>query len=80
MRLAQVVQREVILLRQTDNRLFVEPFTEEKARKLQSDPILSEQVDAFVGRFSPLQDTVADLPTFNPREREQAPLSIILIV
>lgn len=44
----------------TDQRLFGDPFTPERAGQLESDPDLAERVEAFVGRFGRLQDTVSD--------------------
>lgn len=49
----------------TDARLFANAFTVQRAQALENDPDLSERVEAFVGRFGRLQDTVGDklLPT-----------------
>lgn len=58
--LADVVLREVRHLRQTDARLFAQPFDEARAALLEADPDLAERVDAFVARFGRLQDTVGD--------------------
>ncbi len=58
--LVRVVEGECRNLKATDARLFSEPFTEHVARQLDSDPVLSERVDAFVARFSRLQDTLGD--------------------
>ena len=44
----------------TDQRLFVEPFTPERALQLRSDPLLAERLDAFSARFARLQDTAGD--------------------
>ena len=44
----------------TDQRLCDQPFTRERASKLDTDPDLAERVEAFVGRFVRLQDTVGD--------------------
>lgn len=44
----------------TDQRLFCNLFTIEDAKKIASDPILAERLDAFVSRFGRLQDTVGD--------------------
>ncbi|WP_297051210.1 MULTISPECIES: hypothetical protein [unclassified Thermosynechococcus] len=40
----------------TDQRLFQEPFTAERAAQLEEDIDLAERVDAFVARFGHLQD------------------------
>ncbi len=63
--LLRVVRKECQHLVTTDKRLFATTFTIERARQLESDPDLSERVEAFVGRFGRLQDTVGDklLPT-----------------
>jgi hypothetical protein len=58
--LARVVQRERMHLEQTDRRLFAEPFTVERARRLDSDALLAERVEAFVARLGRLQDTIGD--------------------
>jgi uncharacterized protein with HEPN domain len=54
------VKKEIRYLLLTDQRLFSEPFTCEKAERLEADADLAERVDAFVSRFGRLQDTVGD--------------------
>lgn len=63
--LARVVSKECRHLISTDQRLFDTPFNIERAGQLETDPELSERVEAFVGRFGRLQDTIGDklLPT-----------------
>ena len=63
--LARVTEKESLHLLGTDARLFVSPFTEEEAKRVSTDPLLAERLDAFVSRFGRLQDTVGDklLPT-----------------
>lgn len=58
--LVRVVRKECQHLATTDQRLFGEPFTPERASRLETDPDLAERVEAFVGRFGRLQDTVGD--------------------
>jgi hypothetical protein len=58
--LARVVRKECQHLVTTDRRLFSEPFTLKRAGQLEADPDLAERVEAFVGRFGRLQDTVGD--------------------
>ena len=58
--LARVVKSEQANLSNTDRRLFAKPFTTESARGLRQDEALAERVDAFVARFSRLQDTLGD--------------------
>lgn len=58
--LARVVERESRHLAQTDARLFSEPFTESRVRALEGDVELAERVEAFVGRYGRLQDTLGD--------------------
>lgn len=58
--LARVVTRECRHLAETDSRLFTTPFTRERAVRLDEDAQLAERVEAFVSRFSRLQDTVGD--------------------
>lgn len=47
-------------LADTDRRLFASPFTQATASRFDTDPELAERVEAFVGRFSRLQDTLGD--------------------
>lgn len=58
--LSRVVRKECGHLETTDQRLFRLPFTREQAVLLETDPDLAERVEAFVGRFGRLQDTVGD--------------------
>lgn len=58
--LARVIEGESNNLQATDSRLFSRPFTAETAERLDEDQGLSERVDAFVARFSRLQDTLGD--------------------
>ena len=58
--LIRVVRKECKHLNITDQRLFKCVFTVEDAAQLESDPDLAERVEAFVGRFGRLQDTLGD--------------------
>jgi hypothetical protein len=58
--LVRVVRKECTHLSTTDQRLFGSLFTLEQATRLEEDPDLAERVEAFVGRFGRLQDTVGD--------------------
>lgn len=58
--LTRVVRKECQHLTTTDQRLFREPFTLARATQLETDPELAERVEAFVGRFDRLQDTLGD--------------------
>jgi len=58
--LVRVVRKECQHLTTTDQRLFERMFTLEQATRLEEDPDLAERVEAFVGRFGRLQDTVGD--------------------
>ncbi|MEO7623304.1 MAG: hypothetical protein ABIS30_09585 [Gallionella sp.] len=58
--LARVVRKECQHLTTTDQRLFGDSFTIEQATRLEADHDLAERVEAFVGRFGRLQDTVGD--------------------
>lgn len=58
--LLRVVAKEAGHLASTDRRLFQAAFTRAEAVRLDADPDLAERVEAFVGRFSRLQDTVGD--------------------
>ena len=64
--LARVVRKECQHLTTTDQRLFEGLFTVEQVIQLETDHDLAERVEAFVGRFGRLQDTVGDklLPLF----------------
>ncbi len=58
--LIRVVGRESDHLMLTDQRLFAVPFDVARAERLSADPDLAERVEAFVGRFARLQDTLGD--------------------
>ncbi|PIS19621.1 MAG: hypothetical protein COY36_02415 [Zetaproteobacteria bacterium CG_4_10_14_0_2_um_filter_55_20] len=58
--LARVVRKECQHLSTTDSRLFGALFSQEEASMLDANPDLAERVEAFVGRFGRLQDTVGD--------------------
>jgi len=58
--LCRVVERERRHLVQTTGRLFTSDFTLERVVELESLPDVAERVEAFVGRFGRLQDTVGD--------------------
>lgn len=58
--LVRVTRKESAHLLTTDGRLFAMPFTLQDAARLESDTNLAERVDAFVGRFGRLQDTLGD--------------------
>ncbi|BAO81810.1 DNA-binding protein [Serpentinimonas raichei] len=58
--LVRVVRKECQHLASTDQRLFAEPFSPQRAAQLQTDPDLAERVEAFVARFGRLQDTLGD--------------------
>jgi hypothetical protein len=58
--LVRVVGKECRHLETTDRRLFIVSMTPARAATLADDPDLAERVEAFVGRFGRLQDTLAD--------------------
>jgi hypothetical protein len=58
--LARVVSKECRHLATTDSRLFKGVFSSEQVVQLETDPELAERVEAFVGRFGRLQDTIGD--------------------
>lgn len=58
--LLRVVRKECRHLATTDQRLFAIPFTNAQVAQLEDDGDLAERVEAFVGRFGRLQDTVGD--------------------
>jgi hypothetical protein len=59
------VQKEAHYLQETDARLFADALSAKSLEVITQDPLLAERLDAFVSRFSRLQDTLADkfLPT-----------------
>lgn len=58
--LIRVVRKECQHLATTDRRLFVGEFPLTQVAQIEADPDLAERVEAFVGRFGRLQDTVGD--------------------
>lgn len=58
--LLETVTLESEHLHGTDERLFAQPFTAERAATLRGDTLLAERVDAFAARFARLQDTAGD--------------------
>jgi hypothetical protein len=58
--LLETVVLEAEHLQGTDQRLFEQPFTAERARTLRQDTLLAERLDAFTARFGRLQDTLGD--------------------
>ena len=67
--LLETVALEAQHLQGTDQRLFAQPFTAQRAAGLQADVLLAERLDAFAARFARLQDTLGDklLPTLLAR-------------
>lgn len=76
--LQRVVQKEADYLQITDHRLFAAPFDEALTKRLSADVELAERVEAFVGRFGRLQDTLADklLPALLSAQAEPVGSSI----
>ncbi len=58
--LVRDVRKECRHLFTTDQCLFEGPFTMEQVVRLEEDPDLAECVEAFVGKFGRLQDTVGN--------------------
>jgi len=58
--LVRVVTKERDHLLVTDQRLFSQPFDIDRVKQMGVDVDLSERVEAFVGRFGRLQDTLGD--------------------
>lgn len=58
--LSRVVRKQCQHLVTTDTRLFAEPLTLERVKRLEEHIDLAECVDAFVSRFGRLQDTLGD--------------------
>jgi len=72
--LLNIVERELARLQSTDRRLFQQPFTPERASRLNEDEDLAERVEAFVSRFGRLQDTLGDkvIPSYLAAQGEKA--------
>lgn len=58
--LTRVIRKECRHLAATDQRLFSDTAPINRFSELESNPDLAERVEAFVGRFGRLQDTVGD--------------------
>ncbi len=58
--LMRVVRREINHLNATTARLFVQPLTLAQINGLAQNEELAERIEAFVGRFGRLQDTLGD--------------------
>lgn len=58
--LLRVVAKERDHLHITDQRLFSQPFDLDRIKQMDTNVDLAEQVEAFVGRFGRLQDTLGD--------------------
>ena len=58
--LLETVALEAEHLQATDQRLFAEAFTAQRAATLRDDAMLAERLDAFIARFARLQDTAGD--------------------
>jgi len=56
----RIAEKELRHLQTTDQSLFAELFSKERALQLAHDTALSEKTDAFVSRFGRLQDTLGD--------------------
>ncbi|MDC9725211.1 MAG: hypothetical protein PSN44_04750 [Gammaproteobacteria bacterium] len=64
--LRRVVDKEIHHLNYSARKIFNEPFTVERAKQLNTNEELAEQLEAFTSRFCRLQDTLGDklLPTW----------------
>jgi hypothetical protein len=58
--LCRVAEKEARYLQETRARLFSSPMTTESLKGIAEDSLLAERLDAFVSRFSRLQDTLTD--------------------
>ncbi|TXK96132.1 hypothetical protein BMR07_08715 [Methylococcaceae bacterium CS1] len=58
--LSRVVKKEIHHLNYSASKVFNQPFTIERAKKLANDQEQAEQVEAFTSRFCRLQDTIGD--------------------
>ena len=55
-----IVKKEIKHLKYSADKVFHDTFTVERAKCLDMDEVLAEQVEAFTSRFCRLQDTVGD--------------------
>lgn len=58
--LLDIASKEHAYLLDTDSRLFAHRIDANWVRTTATDPVISERLDAFVARFSRLQDTLGD--------------------
>jgi len=61
--LCRIARKEIAQLESTAERLFPankSPLARPEVERWVADPVLSERLDAFVARFSRLQDTIGD--------------------
>ena len=58
--LIRVVTKEIQHLNYSSQLVFIQPFSIERVDLLASDEAFAQTVEAFVSRFSRLQDTIAD--------------------
>ena len=58
--LVRVVRKECKHLATTDQRLFGTELLLQQVADVECDPDLAERIEAFVGRFGRLQDTIGD--------------------
>ncbi|PHS25294.1 MAG: hypothetical protein COA83_06010 [Methylophaga sp.] len=58
--LRRVVDKEIHHLNYSAQKIFNKPFTVERAKQLNADEELAEQLEAFTSRFCRLQDTLGD--------------------
>lgn len=61
--LCRIARKEVVQLEDTVNRLFTDDksiLSQQEVERWIADPVLSERLDAFVARFSRLQDSIGD--------------------
>ena len=58
--LSRITLKECQYLQETDERLFSDPHTIEFVHSSPMDALLAERLDAFVSRFSRLQDNLGD--------------------
>lgn len=70
----KIVQKEGFHLSFSWKRLFSHEINEEWVKELDQQPVLAEQLEAFVSRFRRMQDTIADklLPRWLQAQAENA--------
>jgi len=76
--LLRIVSKEIQHLEYSDQKVFTTPFSVQQVELMDADPEFAEAVEAFVGRFGRLQDTVGDklVPAWLKASQEKVSVAI----